>query len=172
MDAAVGLFDTTGIGVSTAKVAAAAGVSNGTLFHYFPTKQALLDGVYLALKAELAAAIGPIDEDEPIREVFRHIWTRWIGWGLSHSDRERVTTLLRTSGLVSPEAAEHGMAALEPAYRQFATAWEAGHFIDLPLDYLISSVKAQLRLCITLRMDPQQQALAFDALWAGIRADR
>ncbi|RLQ22047.1 TetR family transcriptional regulator [Seongchinamella sediminis] len=43
MDAATGLFAKEGFhGTSTRKIAAAAGVSEGTLFHYFSTKNALL----------------------------------------------------------------------------------------------------------------------------------
>ena len=45
--AAVTLIDREGVGISTARVAAEAGVSNGTLFNYFPTKQALIDSVYV-----------------------------------------------------------------------------------------------------------------------------
>ena len=51
MDAATGLFAEEGFhSTSTRKIAAAAGVSEGTLFHYFGTKnvllQAILDNFY------------------------------------------------------------------------------------------------------------------------------
>lgn len=63
IEAAVALIDREGIAVPTARVAAEAKVSNGTLFNYFSTKQDLIDGVYLALKQELLAALdGPAGE--------------------------------------------------------------------------------------------------------------
>ena len=55
--AALSLFRSEGVNVSTARIAKQAGVSNGTLFNYFPTKQALIDALYVSIKTELAAAV-------------------------------------------------------------------------------------------------------------------
>ena len=51
-----------GVHVSTARIASAAGVSNGSLFNYFPTKQALIDDLYVWIKIDLAAAAGEFDD--------------------------------------------------------------------------------------------------------------
>jgi hypothetical protein len=40
------LFHQEGIGVSTGRIARATGVSNRTLFNYFPTKQVLIDALH------------------------------------------------------------------------------------------------------------------------------
>ena len=58
LDAATVAFDQQGTSISMATIAKIAGVSNGTLFHYFPTKQVLLDQLYITLKTELATRIG------------------------------------------------------------------------------------------------------------------
>ena len=56
--AALSVFREEGVHVSTARIASAAGVSNGSLFNYFPTKQALIDDLYVWIKTDLAAAAG------------------------------------------------------------------------------------------------------------------
>lgn len=99
LDAAARLFDEQGVGVSTAKIAAAAGVSNGTLFNYFPTKQALVDSLYLRLKRELAAALGT--PDGTFEAQVRATWNRWLDWGARSPRSRRVGNLLHLSGLAS-----------------------------------------------------------------------
>ena len=75
LEAAVRLINRDGVGVSMAKVADEAGVSNGTLFHYFGTKQDLLDQLYEWLKSDLIAAIGDVPEDLTATEQLRTLWS-------------------------------------------------------------------------------------------------
>lgn len=55
LDAAQAVFAAHGTGVSTEEVARAAGVGIGTVFRHFPTKEALLEAVYVAQLRALAA---------------------------------------------------------------------------------------------------------------------
>ena len=167
-DAAIALFDEHGVGVSTAKVAAAAGVSNGTLFNYFPTKQALLDGLYLHLKAELTRSLGDIDEALSIRDQVEQVWTRWLSWATAKPSHHRVTRLLHESGLASPEATEQAMALFANSQRVLEEARRQGLLIDLPDEYLAALIQQQLELAISAQLDTTQQHVAFDAMWNSI----
>ena len=61
LDAAAEFVASLGTGASTAKIAKAAGVSEGTLFTYFPTKDDLLNQLFLEIEADLAETdAGPI----------------------------------------------------------------------------------------------------------------
>jgi len=58
------------LAVSVADIAAAAGVSEGLLYHYFPSKQALLEAAVQRAADELladltAAVLGPVDGSDP-----------------------------------------------------------------------------------------------------------
>ncbi|WEK03054.1 MAG: TetR/AcrR family transcriptional regulator [Candidatus Devosia phytovorans] len=58
LDAAVRIATEQGVqGVTVQAVATAAGVTKGGLFHHFPNKQALIDGVYLDLIEKMDAEI-------------------------------------------------------------------------------------------------------------------
>ena len=92
--AALDLFRDEGVHVSTAKIAAAAGVSNGTLFNYFPTKQDLIDGLYVSIKADVAEAVGEIDRNEPIEVQIRILWERWFRWARANPDANAVINVL------------------------------------------------------------------------------
>ncbi|WP_259651195.1 MULTISPECIES: TetR/AcrR family transcriptional regulator [Shewanella] len=58
LDAALILFVEQGFhGTSTASIARKSGVATGTLFHHFPTKEALLNHLFVAVKQEFADSI-------------------------------------------------------------------------------------------------------------------
>lgn len=52
-------------GAATARIARAAGVANGTLFHHFPSKELLIQQLYQDVKLRLGAAISEADPALP-----------------------------------------------------------------------------------------------------------
>jgi AcrR family transcriptional regulator len=76
LDAAEAVFAASGPAASTEDVARAAGVGIGTLFRHFPTKEALLEAVFLARLhrlSEQAAAL--VDADDPGTAFFDYFRT-------------------------------------------------------------------------------------------------
>lgn len=57
-------------GASTARIARDAGVSEGALFHHFPTKAALFREVFVALEGELDAHVRAASRDGPPMDAF------------------------------------------------------------------------------------------------------
>src|ERR1700677_4606322 len=75
----------------TSAVSSKAGVAEGTLFTYFPTKEALMNGLYRALKLDLAAAMLPgLPKKRDARRQYRHIWECYVHWGVKHPDKFKV----------------------------------------------------------------------------------
>jgi AcrR family transcriptional regulator len=169
LEAAVRLINRDGVGVSMAKVADEAGVSNGTLFHYFGTKQDLLDQLYEWLKSDLIAAIGDVPDDLTATEQLRTLWMRWIGWVRRYPARHRVTQLLHGAGIVSTVAVEHGEAMFARYFAILADAQAAGSLADLPLAYLGESLMAQLEVAARSDLTEEQCSQAFDLAWSSIR---
>lgn len=98
---ATDLFLTQGVGVSTARIAKAAEVSNGTLFNAFPTKQALIDAIYHDAKAGMFGAI-PHAGDAPFtRANFRENWSAYLAWAQENPAKRRIMHFLLDSGLAS-----------------------------------------------------------------------
>src|SRR5260370_12149609 len=87
-----------GMGAPTAKIAWGAGVAEGTLFTYFPTKDALFNELYLALKQEVAATMmADYPTGSPLRDRWRHIWDRYIDWGAANSAKRKAIRQLTVS---------------------------------------------------------------------------
>lgn len=166
--AALRLFCDEGVAVSTARIAQASGVSNGTLFNYFPTKQALIDALYLSIKSDLAEAIGTIPTDGPIEMRMRLVWNRWFNWARGHRRSYTVMTLLHQANLVSPTARDVGASALDGSARVLTEAMTTGLLVDLPLEYLAGLVQHQLDQAVTSELDDEHAEVAFGVLWNGI----
>ncbi len=99
--AATKLFAEEGLNASTASIAKAAGVAEGTVFTYFATKDELLNQLYLTLKEQLHSAASVPDEKDDLRDKLWHAWHTYIGWGLKHPDAHQVLAKLSMSGKIT-----------------------------------------------------------------------
>lgn len=86
IDAALDLFTKLGFhGTSTATIASVAGVSNGSLFHHFKTKEALINTVYITKKNSLRQALlDSIDGELPIKKTLKKLWLACANWYLNN----------------------------------------------------------------------------------------
>jgi len=86
--AAFKLFTERGFhGTPTSMISEEAGVATGTLFRYFPTKEALINAAYVVAKGHMAAALKAGIEAEPtFEDKARRIWENTIRWGLRNPE--------------------------------------------------------------------------------------
>ncbi|MYN03920.1 TetR family transcriptional regulator [Pseudoduganella sp. DS3] len=101
-----------GVGAPTALIAKLAGVAEGTLFRYFPTKEALLNETYLYI-CELgwASANESFDLSRPLIERARHLWDMHVDWCLANPVWDRALSQLAVTEILTKEtrAAEAAM---------------------------------------------------------------
>lgn len=154
--------------MSTARIAKAAGVSNGTLFNYFPTKQALIDALYVSIKSDLGQAVGVLDSDQSIEQRMRQVWDRWLGWSQANPEDHHVVRLLHGARLAGEQAQIEGMAALQAAIDLLNDALADGALVDLPLGYLAGLIEQQLDQAVLAQLSGRQVDIAFAVLWNGI----
>jgi AcrR family transcriptional regulator len=105
--AALRLIAQTGLhGTPTAAIAREAGVAHGTLFLYFPTKEALFNSLYLELLDErkrVTSAIHPLTSDRSA-DLKKRLWPTWRAlarWHLDRPDVARVMQQLGGSGVLT-----------------------------------------------------------------------
>ncbi|WP_028105092.1 TetR/AcrR family transcriptional regulator [Pseudoduganella violaceinigra] len=101
-----------GVGAPTALVAKLAGVAEGTLFRYFPTKEALLNEMYLYICEQGWESLrDSFDPSQPLVERARVIWNAHIDWALAHPVWNRASTQLAVTDILTEEtrAAETAM---------------------------------------------------------------
>ena len=107
--AALRLIASSGLhATTTAAVAREAGVAAGTLYLYFPSKEALVNALYLDLLGERhRAAVADVGSlDGAPADPREQLWRSWHGlarWHLDHPAATRVLQQLRGSGILSAE---------------------------------------------------------------------
>ena len=84
--AALDLFVERGFyGTSVPSVAERAGVAAGTIYHYFDSKEALVNALFQRWKGAVAAEVlRDFPFDRPPREQFRTVWERMTSFALAH----------------------------------------------------------------------------------------
>lgn len=76
-----------------------AGVSNGSLYHHFPTKALLADALYAhTLRDFHAALLGPITGRATAQSGVKGLIRAYIAWVEQHPDRARLLHELRRTG--------------------------------------------------------------------------
>jgi AcrR family transcriptional regulator len=164
-----------GTGAPTARIAKGAGVSEGTLFTYFSTKDDLLNQLFLDIEADMARAMleGPFGGTP--RERVREIWNRYIDWGASHPTQRRAVRQLKVSDRITEESRRRGD-SLFSDIRAVLESNLASHIgKDQSPSYVASILEALAETTHDLigrdpaRYDHYRQA-GFDVFWKGIAA--
>ena len=114
-------------------VAREAGVAAGTLYLYFPSKEAMINALFLDLLEDQSRAtpIEPAAHDEP-RDALWHYWHRLARWYLDNPEASSVLHQCQSSAILTEEtrAAQQRMEAA--GVEQFDDAVARGFLRDLP----------------------------------------
>jgi AcrR family transcriptional regulator len=179
LEAAIKLLSVHGTSVPTAKIAQHAAVSNGTLFNYYPTKQALLDGVYLSIKKEVSTHVfnQVAKETKHIKDLILLLWQQFISWAMANPLKQQVASLLRSSLAISDEV----RALVDDIFRfiniKLKEAQNKQIIRNMPTEFLCEIAVAQMQATIQHARvnDFNQQQLSqliqqsFEVYWNGIK---
>lgn len=175
LDAALQLFVQQGFhGVSTKAIASAAGISNGTLFHYFPTKDELVIGLYHHVKAQMRQSQAHVlPSDSPLKARIQHVFTSALHWALDYPVQFRYLQQFAASPylhmLTQAEADEATRAELALLEEGVATGMLKAQPLPLLFTLVSSHVFGLNQYLIANPASPTAQQLtisqAFDLLW-------
>jgi AcrR family transcriptional regulator len=86
LDATLGLISQNGFhGTSMSMIAKEAGVSAGIIYHYFESKDDLIDELFVALKQDFGRALSDgYDPELPLREQAQVVWVNAVRYYLQH----------------------------------------------------------------------------------------
>ena len=105
LEAAVVEIADAGLGAATAKIAARAGVAEGTLFTYFANKDELLNELYVELKLEVYERLNTgFPHSASLERRAWHVWSSSLGWSIEFPQKRKVSLLLNLSAVVTPES--------------------------------------------------------------------
>lgn len=176
--AAIRVFAKEGLTAPTSAVSREAGVAEGTLFIYFPTKVQLLDAVYRDIRLELATAIlSSFPRKKDVRTRMLHIWDRFVGWGVEHPEALRVAVQISARPDLTPNRSETEKkvrAEYEAIHRSFREL-KLGPKLPSELVQAALDALAEMTILMMLR-NPERttkyRRAGFELFWNGVTGPR
>jgi AcrR family transcriptional regulator len=175
LTAATSVFAEGGLSAPTSAISKAAGVAEGTLFTYFPTKDDLLNALYRQIKLELAEVrMSGFARKKDVRAKLQHVWNAFVRWGVANPERRKVLAQLAVSDKLTNETKAVGAAPFAEVQLMGREAIAQGVIRDFPLEFLVAMLEAMTQATIQLIVaNPSNAAryrtLGFEALWNGLR---
>ncbi|ASA54514.1 TetR/AcrR family transcriptional regulator [Vibrio gazogenes] len=175
--ASIRLFAQDGVGVSTAAIAKEAGVSNGTLFNHFETKQILIDEVYIFVKQNMADVIlSHVDFSASVFDVCFTLWIAFANWSYDHLTEYRAMNVLNTSQLLGDTARQYVEGLWGPMFDKLEDAQQSGILHPTCPELICINMQSYLHALVayTNRKQYSQQERekifreAFRVFWRGI----
>src|ERR1700693_130125 len=176
LDAATRLFADRGLTAApTSEISKLAGVAEGTLFTYFKTKDDLINALYREVKLELADAImSDFPRKQNLRVRLRHVWDRYLNWGITNPKQRKVLAQLQVSEVLTKGSRNAGSAPFLEFQIMIRDAIEQRVFRnDLPVELISKSLTALVEATIDLTVSDPSKAnkyrdSGFQMFWAGI----
>ena len=174
LDAATHEIAQAGLGAPTARIAARAAIAEGTLFTYFPTKQALFNELYIDLKLEVYTRINAgFPHGRSLERRTRHIWQVFLDWSIEFPDKRKATAQLHLSELITPATRLAG-ADRGPVDETLADLGRRGAFRTLPPGFAAATIGAMQQAAIDLiakhpRRRTQLIDQTFQVFWRAAR---
>lgn len=162
-----------GMGAPTAKIALGAGIAEGTLFTYFPTKEALFNELYLTLKHEVAATMmAGYPTTGPLRVRWRHVWDRYIDWGAANPAKRKAIRQLTVSGRIGEPFKTSSDEAFRDIYALMDESVTTGAMTKQPLAFVAAIFEALAETTMEfVAREPREHSrygsAGFEAFWGG-----
>jgi AcrR family transcriptional regulator len=177
LKAALKLFAERGFdGTPTALISREAGVSTGTLFRYFPTKEDLINSAYLRAKDHLAETIGAgLVEQRTLEAKMQRIWGNMIRWGLGNPEELLFLEQFVSSPYIAGITEEEAMRKLAFIGDLLDEGVRNGRLRDLRKDLIyeivFSANRAVIRKILKNGLQGQTDSLidgSFELVWSGL----
>ena len=176
LDAATRLFAERGLAAApTSEISKRAGIAEGTLFTYFPTKDDLINALYREIKLELAdAMMSDFPRKKNVRTRLRHVWDRYVNWGIANAKQRKVLAQLQVSEVLTKESKAAGGAPFIEFQTMIRDAIDGRVFRDdLPAELISRSLATLVEATIDLTVSNPSKAKkyrdsGFEVFWFGI----
>ena len=117
-------------------VAREAGVAAGTLYLYFPSKEAMINALYLDVLADREQSMRPGSAADATATARDGLWSFWHGLARWHLDRPEASNFAqqcKASGILTEETRDVERRRHAEGLASFEQAVAAGHLRDMSL---------------------------------------
>jgi AcrR family transcriptional regulator len=169
---ALKLFTTRGFhDTPTSEIAKDAGVATGTLFHYFSTKEELINELYLECKSTLVVRVlEGVHEEWDLPKRMEKMYKNSIMWGIEHNDRFSFLQQFSYSPNISELTREEGYNRIKSINSVFDEAREAGilrsDHREMLMELLYAFIISVVTYIINNKPDNEEQTALIDTSYS------
>lgn len=145
-EAALKLFVEFGFhGTPTSKIAQEAGVANGTLFHYFPTKDDLIIALFKDTKGKMNNYVADNSVIEnSLKGILKGQYLSALYWAMDNKLEFRFIEQFKTSPYLTKIVSEEMEKHLNPLIEMLQKGIVDKIIKDLPIDLLLTIISSQI----------------------------
>jgi AcrR family transcriptional regulator len=172
--AATRVFAEHGLAASTSLISSTAGVSEGSLFTYFKTKDELVNALYREIRLDLAdEVLANFPRRASVQQRLEHVFARYVSWGVENPAQRRALKLVSMSNAITEETRADGGVLFAEVDRLYKEATEQRRVHALPAHMAGQTLKALAEMTMELiDREPEQastyQALGFRLAWGAL----
>jgi AcrR family transcriptional regulator len=151
------------------------GVSAGTIYHYFPSKEALINELYVDLKQVIAAAaFRGYNIQAPYPERFLLVWRNSLDYLISSPMQLSFIEQCSISPVISTEAKAASNKYLAPVIGFITEGIELGQLKKMDIQLMLTLINsavvgtAKLQLSGALEITDEHREAAARACWDGV----
>ncbi|WP_445772718.1 TetR/AcrR family transcriptional regulator [Shewanella sp.] len=180
LDSALSLFVEKGFNAtSTASIAKAAGVATGTLFHHFPTKNDIMNQLFLSIKQEFASnMVGKVVLSGNIEKDTNNLWQTAIDWAIAQPLKQLFFLQYSMSADINVAVRKQAMnSILGFVVELIEQGKQQGIIGDFPSELLLENCHGQYLAAIRyftdnpqLGNDPKHRSASFKLFWHAMKA--
>lgn len=175
-NACLELFVTYGFrSTSTKMILDASGVTNGSLFYFYPTKDDILIDIYYRIKDEMAAHLEKdVDPSLHTRPFLYAYWKSSITWGLENPIKKRFLIMYSTSTVISNSKDDSKLEQFDFIRARIQQAIEEKEIISPNLRFFVLHFNGVIDVIVTyLNSEPDDNTHdfieeQFDQYWRSV----
>jgi hypothetical protein len=174
MESGLKIFGKKGYGsTTTAEIAKDANISVGTLFNYYPSKQELVNQLYLYANRDYCNYTKNLKEKKDFKKGMIELWSRCIDYALDNQDTFRFIVIFRNSPVITDKTIQQindESKFFENVYNKFRERNEVKIYYDLFSYIMFGCLIATLEF---IEKNPDKDVehikdVSFDYLWDGV----
>jgi AcrR family transcriptional regulator len=153
-----------------------ANVGMGTIYNYFPSKEALVNELYSDLKRQVVRAVlTDHNPQAPLREQFFAVWRNTFRFYLANPDVFQFLEQYSYSPIITPQSKELGWKLWEVPIRMVEEGRRQQVLKELPTDILILIANSPIfnlvreHILGRIKLDDNQVEAAITACWDAIK---
>lgn len=176
LDTSLKLFVENGFhGTSTAEIAKTAGVATGTLFHYFKTKEELINNLYIYTKGSMLDEVkGDYNGKMSLKENILNLWLKFSYFGINNPHKFQFILIFHSSPYITTltkEQVENKFVELIEIYKLGVEKEEIKVIDDeMLMDFFWGNIFSTVSYFVKYpeKLSEESLNMAFELFWDGI----